>query len=300
MAMVTFGMSRKRDRSLRADALDMLLTGIKAEKIVPAPAGLDVDSPDGKFAIARVHGLRLNTTELYSSTAEALWEDGSSTFIFVGDMLETEGERRMLKRCPSSPLTLIVSRLCVEEQKELSTPPEVLELLDSLVDSGCSLLSKSIRNRMGSNPRTLGARQVGKLIVPAIPMPELLWKAAVHKRAPARTHVWVSGSGAHRTAIPVFETGKGPSRLVVSFETVVSMLDVLPLDGFTGAHPRPDDFVDTMAAVPKCYVETAVSTQEIHLMSGLDAYDPAVRFDELENWCEGLQAGEWGVAVAKR
>lgn len=170
-------------------------------------------------------------------------------------------------------------------------PPEMSELLDSLVESGCALLSKSFNNRMGCNPRTLGARQVGKLIVPAIPMPELMWKVAVHKRAPAR---------AHRTAIPVFETGKGPSRLVVAFETVMPMLDLLPLEGFTGPHPKPDEFVDTMAAVPKCFVEAAITSEEIELMNGLDVSDSAVRFDELETWCEGLQVGEWGVPVAKR
>jgi hypothetical protein len=101
MAMIAFAATRKRDRSSQADIVALLLKGISAEKI--EPDGSSDGGADGGFAIARVHGLRLNTSELYSSTTEAIWEDGTTTSLQIGDFLESEGQRKMLKRCPSPP-----------------------------------------------------------------------------------------------------------------------------------------------------------------------------------------------------
>ncbi len=170
-------------------------------------------------------------------------------------------------------------------------------------ESALLILGKGIRNRMGSNPRTMGARSVGLLTVPSLAVAEEAWRLAVHERAPARVHQWTSKSKVHRTSCPSWGMWgkKGPSRLVYSFDTLVSQLEVLPWEALHAPHPSPSSQGDVMVALPKAYVSEAIPVADIELVPFEDVHDPAVRFSQIERWgTEGLVVGEWGAVVARR
>lgn len=247
---------------------------------------------EGDDKIVHLHGL-----DLGAETVEALWSDGTYTLQAVGDMLDTPALKVMVLKH--------VKRV-LQAQKAALGP--LFGMAASCELSTIRLLGKTIRNRMGSNPRSNGPRAVGILTCPAIPVMEEGWKLAVHAKAAARCHVW-STTGTHSTSVPAwrneFESSRlGPSRLAYRFETLIALLGVFPLSELMTPHPNPQEDADSMICAPKGYLTEMVPMSRyiaLGLGAGLDVYDPAVNWDMVADWGElGIPQGTWGIIVAKR
>ena len=258
---------------------------------------------DREFEIESLHGLIVNKGDLLSSTAEATWiSEGKRSFTMqsLSDCLGTKKQK-----------TMVLSHLKkVSTDAKMSLGP-VFSLTHSLFLSGVVLLGKTIRNRMSSNPRSTGARAVGLLTCPAIPMCEEQWKVVVHLKCPARCHVWKT-TGPHKTAIPAFREpikkggNLGPSRLAYVFETTLALTLVLPWSEVHAEVRSPQPDANVMACLPKGYLARAVPSNRLIGMSldieaGIGVYHEGVDWDKVANWAEqGLQASSWAIVIAKR